>query len=201
MPYEFEFTGATIVGMIYSDGVILAGEKRVAIGNFLLSKAGKKVFKVLDNIGIASAGILADMQAISKILAADIRLYELENKRQASVKTAAKLLANILYIRKYFPFLASTIIGGIDKNGKHLFSLDPIGSLIEDKYVALGSGSELALSVIEGEYNEKMSYEEAKNLAYKAIKLACGRDVLSGDGVDMLIIDSSFTNEIFIPLK
>ncbi len=105
MPYEFEFTGATIVGMIYSDGVILAGEKRVAIGNFLLSKAGKKVFKVLDNIGIASAGILADMQAISKILAADIRLYELENKRQASVKTAAKLLANILYSRKYFPFL------------------------------------------------------------------------------------------------
>jgi proteasome beta subunit len=201
MPYEFEFTGATVVGIIYSTGVILAGEKRVAIGNYLLSKTGKKVFRVLDKIGIASAGILADMQAIAKILAADIKLYELENKRQASVRTSAKLLSNILYSRKYFPFLTSTIIGGIDKEGKHLFSLDPIGSLIEDKYTALGSGSELALSVIEGEYNEKMTYEEAKNLAYKAIKLACGRDVLSGDGVDMLIIDMATTDEIFIPLK
>ncbi len=74
MAEALNFTGATIVGLVYDTGVVLAGEKRVALGNYLLSKTGKKVFKVLDNIGIASAGLLADMQAISKILAAELKL-------------------------------------------------------------------------------------------------------------------------------
>src|SRR5579875_2881740 len=98
-----ELAGATVVGFVYSTGVILAGEKRVALGNYLLSKGGKKVFKITDTIGIASAGILADMQAVSKLFAYDLKMYELENKRQPTVRSA-KLLSNLLYSRKYFPF-------------------------------------------------------------------------------------------------
>ncbi len=196
-----ELAGATVIGMVYSTGVILAGEKRVAVGNYLLSKGGKKVFKILDNIGIASAGILADMQAISKILAYDLKIYELENNRVPTIRSAAKLLSNILYSRRYFPFLASVIVGGRDASGNHIFSLDPIGSLIEDKYVSLGSGSELSLSILESEYSEDLTRDKAIDLAYKAIKIACGRDVLSGDGVDLLVIDERGTEEIFKPLK
>ncbi|MDT7892142.1 MAG: proteasome subunit beta [Thermoproteota archaeon] len=196
-----ELTGATVIGLVYSTGVILAGEKRVAIGNYLLSKGGKKVFKIMDNLGIASAGILADMQAISKIFAYDLKMYELENKRPPTVRSAAKLLSNILYSRKYFPFLASVIVGGIDYTGKHIFSLDPIGSLIEDKYVSLGSGSELSLSILESEYSEDLPKDKAVELAYKSVKIACGRDVLSGDGVDLLVIDEKGTEELFRPLK
>ncbi len=196
-----EVAGATIVGMVYSSGVILAGEKRVALGSYLLSKVGKKVFKITDNLGIASAGILADMQAISKILAYELKMYELENKRAPMIKSAAKLLSNILYSRKYFPFLASVVIGGRDYLGNHIFSLDPIGSLIEDKYVSLGSGSELSMSILEAEYSEDLNKEKAIDLAYKAIKIACGRDVLSGDGVDILVINEKGTEEIFKPLK
>jgi len=196
-----ELTGATVVGLVYSTGVILAGEKRVAIGNYLLSKGGKKVFKIMDNLGIASAGILADMQAISKIFAYDLKMYELENKRSPTIRSAAKLLSNILYSRKYFPFLASVIVGGIDYTGKRIFSLDPIGSLIEDKYVSLGSGSELSLSILESEYSEDLSKDKAVELAYKSIKVACGRDVLSGDGVDLLVIDEKGAEELFRPLK
>jgi len=155
----------------------------------------------LDNIGIASAGLLADMQAISKILAAELKLYELTNKRSPSIKSAAKLLSNILYSRKYFPFLTTIIIGGIDNTGAHLFSLDPVGSLIEDKYVTLGSGAELSLSILEAEYHEKLSKQEAHELAYKSVKIACGRDVMSGDGIDILIIDNQGVEEIFRPLK
>ena len=152
MSESLEFTGATIVGLVYEGGVVLAGEKRVALGNYLLSKAGKKVFKVLDNVGIASAGLLADMQAISKIFAAELRMYELINKRLPSIRSAAKLLSNILYSRKYFPYLTTILVGGIDSSGPHLYSLDPIGSLIEDKYVTLGSGAELSLSILAVSY-------------------------------------------------
>ena len=196
-----ELAGATVVGAVYSSGVILGAEKRVAIGNYLLSKSGKKVFKITDKIGIASAGILADMQVIAKTLTFNLKLYELENKKVPSVRSAAKLLSYILYSHKYFPYIISTVIGGIDNEGKHLYSLDPLGSLIEDKYVTLGSGSELSLSILESEYNEKLNKNEAIELVYKAIKIACGRDVLSGDGVDILVIDENGIEELFKPLK
>lgn len=201
MAEPLNFTGATIVGLIYNEGIVLAGEKRIALGNYLLSKTGKKVFKVLDNLGIASAGLLADMQAISKIFAAELRMYELINKRSPLIRSAAKLLSNILYSRKYFPYFTTIIVGGIDSTGPHLYSLDPLGSLIEDKYVTLGSGAELSLSILESEYNEKLSRQEAYELAYKSIKIACGRDVMSGDGVDLLIIDNKGAEEIFRPIK
>lgn len=196
-----ELAGATVVGIKYLTGVVLAAEKRIALGNYLLSKGGKKVFKITDSIGIASAGVLADMQALSKIFAYNLKMYELENKRPPTVRNAAKLLSNILYSRKYFPFLASIVIGGIDSSGSHIFSLDLIGSLIEDNYVSLGSGSELSMSILESEYSENLSKDKAIELAYKSIKIACGRDVLSGDGVDILAIDNSGTEEIFRPLK
>jgi len=196
-----ELAGATVVGLVYSTGVVLAGEKRVALGNYLLSKGGKKVFKITDNIGIATAGVLADMQAVSKFFAYDLKMYELENKRPPTVRSAAKLLSNLLYSRKYFPFLTSIIMGGIDYTGKHVYSLDPIGSLIEDKYVSLGSGSELSMSILESEYSEDLKKENAIELAFKAVKIACGRDILSGDGVDLLVIDEKGTEELFRALK
>ena len=34
--------GATAVGITYNDGVVFASEKRIAYGNFLVSKSTKK---------------------------------------------------------------------------------------------------------------------------------------------------------------
>ena len=41
---EFVITGATTVGIVCKDGVVLASEKRVSYGFTVLSKAGKKVY-------------------------------------------------------------------------------------------------------------------------------------------------------------
>jgi proteasome beta subunit len=201
MAQQEEITGATVVGLTFNDGVIIAAEKRVTLGPSLMSRGGKKIFKITNKIFIGVAGIIADMQAISKTLSAELKLYELTNKREPSTKAAAKLLSNILYSNKLFPYYTSIIVGGVDATGPHIYVLDPLGSLIEDKYATLGTGAELAISVIEGSYKENMSREEAENLAYKSIKLACERDVLSGDGIDLVVITKNGVEEKFIPIK
>ncbi len=193
--------GATTVGLITKDGVVLASEKRVTYGYSLLSKSGKKVFKITDRIGIACAGLIADMQAISRILAAEVRLYELENERIMPIRSVAKLLSVILYNNRHMPYIAETLVGGVDNEGPHLFVLDPWGSVIEDRYAALGSGAKVAIGIIESEYKDSLSTEEGENLAIKAIKTAVGRDAISGDGIDILVITNSGTRERFIPLK
>ncbi|HIQ10934.1 MAG TPA: proteasome subunit beta, partial [Pyrodictium sp.] len=167
--------------------VILAAERRVSYGGFVVSKSGKKLFKITDRLGLACAGLFADMQNISKMLKANIEYYELVTGRPLSIKAAARLLASILYSNKLFPFLSETIVGGIDfDNTTRLYVMDPLGSLIEDDYAAIGSGAPIAIGVLEANYREDLKFDDAKNLIIKAIKAAIERDAISGDGIDIL---------------
>jgi proteasome beta subunit len=180
--------GATTIGVVCADGVILASEKRVTYGNFVVSKGGKKVFKITDQIGVACAGLVGDMQILAREVEAQANLFSMEVGRLISVRAASKLMANILFNRRYAPLITQTIVGGLDDEGPALYVLDVLGSLIPDKYAAVGSGTEIAVGVLEEEYKEGMSIEDAKALVTRAIKSAISRDAMSGDGVDFLII-------------
>lgn len=187
--------GATTVGIVCKDGVILAAERRVTYGYFVMSKSGKKVFKIADKIGAACAGIVADMQILTREVGAYLNLYSYEREQSVMVHTAAKLMGSMLFERRYFPYLAQTIVGGVDEGGARLFVLDPLGSVIEDKYTAVGSGSEIAMGLLETEFKEGMSIEDGKGLARKAVKAASARDIGSGEGLDMLVITNSGIRE------
>lgn len=191
------YFGATAIGIKVEDGVVLAGDRRLTYGGYIMSRSAKKVFKVTDSIGIAFAGFFADLQALSKILSAEIRFYEVTSSRRMNVRSAAKLLSNILYSRKIVPYLSEAVIGGVDGTGSHLYVLDPIGSLIEDDYAALGSGASIAIGVIESQYRSDLKVEEAKDIALEAVKAAIKRDASSGDGVDLITIRKTGVEEIF----
>lgn len=180
--------GATTIGVVCKDGVILASERRVSYGYFVMSKTGKKVFRITDKIGAACAGLVADMQILTREVSAYLSLYSYERDRMASVRSAAKVMGSLLFERRLFPYLAQTIVGGIDEEGPSLFVLDPLGSVIEDKYASVGSGSEIAVGVLESEFREDMSVEQAREIVKKAVKAAVARDIGSGEGLDMLII-------------
>jgi proteasome beta subunit len=185
---EYYLPGATTVGIVCKDGVILASERRVNYGYFVMSKSGKKVFKIADRIGAACAGIVADMQILTREVAAHLSIYSYEREQHVTVRTAAKLMGNVLFERRYFPFIAQTIVGGVDETGAKLFVLDPIGSVIEDKFTAVGSGAEIAMGLLETEFREGITLDDGKALVRKAIKAASARDIGSGEGIDMLVI-------------
>ena len=180
--------GATTIGVVCQDGVVLASEKRVAYGYLVVSKGGKKVFKITDRIGAACAGLVADMQILAREIEAQANLFGMEVGRPISVRAAAKLMANILFNRRYAPLITQTIVAGLDEEGASLYVLDVLGSLIPDKYAAVGSGTEIAVSVLEESYKEGLSINEAKELVTRAIKSAISRDAMSGDGIDFLVI-------------
>jgi proteasome beta subunit len=180
--------GATTIGVVFHDGVILASEKRVAYGSLVVSKTMKKVFKITDQIGVACAGLAGDMQILAHEVEAQANLYDMDVGRKIPVRAAAKLMANILFNRRYAPLITQTIVGGLDDEGASLFVLDVLGSLIPDKYAAVGSGTEIAIGILEEGYKEGMRLKEAKELVTRAIKSAISRDVMSGDGIDFLII-------------
>ena len=100
----------------------------------------------------------------------------------------------IMFERRYFPLLTQVIVGGYDDKPR-IYTLDPLGSLLPDEYAAVGSGAEMALGILDGQYNSQMSEDDAKKLAIKSIKAAIQRDASSGDGIDILTISNRGKNE------
>jgi proteasome beta subunit len=193
--------GATTVGVKCKEGIVLASEKRVSYGFMVTSRSAKKVFKVTDRMAIACAGLIGDMQAIARTLAAEANLYELSYNRGISIRSAAKLLANILFSQRYMPLYSETLLGGIDLEGSHLFVLDPLGSIIEDDYAAIGSGAAIAIAILEDGYSRVSGLKAAEDLAVRAVKAAIERDALSGDGVDVLTVSERGVEERFTSLR
>jgi len=187
--------GATTVGVVCAGGVILASEKRVTYGHLVMSKGGKKVFKLTNQIGAAYAGLVGDMQVLTREVEAQANLFSMEVGRRISVRATAKLMSNILFNRRYAPLITQTIVGGLDDEGPSLYVLDVLGSLIPDKYAAVGSGTEIAMGVLEESYKEGLTVEEAKALVIRAVKSAISRDAMSGDGIDFMIITKQGVTE------
>lgn len=187
--------GATTIGVVCDEGVILASEKRVSYGYMVMSRTGKKVFKIADHIGAACAGLVSDMQILIREVEAYTKLFRLDVNRPIPVKSAAKVMSNLLFGRRLFPLITQTIVGGMDDEGPSIYVLDVLGSVIPDKYAAVGSGSEIAYGLLEQGYKEGMTIKEAKDLVTRAIKSAVSRDIMSGDGIDFITITKEGATE------
>jgi len=186
--------GATAVGITYDGGLVLASEKRIAFGNFLVSKTTKKTFEITPKVGATCAGLVADMQILSLQIAALAKIRKMELKRDVPPNSVAKMMSNMMYERRYFPLLTQVIVGGIvDK--PVLYTLDPLGSVLPDEYAAVGTGAEMALGVLDPQFKQNMTEDEAVDLAKKAVRSASLRDSASGDGLDIMVISKDGIKE------
>ena len=180
--------GTTTVGVVCTDGVILSSDTRVTMGYFVAHKKGKKIYQIDDHIGMTISGSVADAQRVVEILKVNAKLYKLNNGRPIPIKAASRLVANLLFSARLAPLIAQILVGGVDSTGPHVFSLDPFGSLVEEKCVATGSGSPIAYGVLEDKYKEGATIEEILPVVVRAVDSAMKRDIASGDSFDIATI-------------
>jgi len=188
--------GTTTVGIIAKDAVVIAAEQKSTLGYMVDSKEAQKIYKLDDHIGLTIAGSVGDALAMIRLLKAQFKLYKLE-RGPITLKAAATLLSNILHGSKYFPYINQFILAGYDTR-PGLYSFDPLGGFdVKDKYYSTGSGSPFAYGVLEAEFKENMSNEEAISLIIKAIKAAIERDIGSGGKkIQVAVIDKNGFKEL-----
>jgi proteasome beta subunit len=194
-------TGTTTIGITCKDGIVLAADKRASAGYFVASKDMKKIHNITDSMAVTMAGLVSDAQLITKLIQAELRLKRMRTKESASVKEAANLLAGILYqnIRKMsmVPGIVGFLLGGNDSDGNHLYELGVDGSLTPIKdFCSTGSGSMLAYGVLESTYNPNLNVKEGIELATKAINTAINRDLATGDGLDIFVINEKGSHQV-----
>ena len=186
--------GATAVGVTFNDGVVFASERRIAYGNFVVSKTTKKTFVITPHVGAACAGLVADMQILSLQIAALAKIRRMEIKRDVPPNTVAKMMSNMMYERRFFPLLTQVIVGGLV--GKPtIYTLDPLGSVLPDDYAAVGTGAEMALGVLDPQFKKDLTETQAVELAVKSVRAASMRDSASGDNIDVLVMNKDGAKE------
>jgi len=196
IPNQLALKGTTTVGVVCKDGVILASDTRVTMGYFVAHRKGKKVYKIDDHLAMTISGNVADAQKTVDILKANAQLYRLNTVRPMPVSSAARLIANLLFSSRYAPLIAQVLVGGMDTTGSHVFSIDPFGSITEEKCVATGSGSPVAYGVLEDKYKQDTAIKDMLGVVVRAVDSAMRRNAATGDSFDVSIIDKKGYREL-----
>ncbi len=180
--------GTTTIGLAASEGVVLVSDKRATMGTLIAHKVVNKSFIIDKHVAATVAGSVGDAQALIRWMRSEARLYRMRKGEEISIGALSNLMANVLFSQRYYPYIVQLVIGGVDKTGSKVFSLDPLGSSIEDKVVSTGSGSPYAYGVLEDAYREDMDVEETVRIGIRAMKAALQRDAMTGNGIDVIRI-------------
>ncbi|MCK9565640.1 MAG: archaeal proteasome endopeptidase complex subunit beta [Methanothrix sp.] len=187
------FKGTTTVGVLCDGGGVLASESRATMGSFIASSSAKKIYQVDDLVGLTTAGAVGDAQSLVRMVQVEARLYKMQRGEGMTVKAVTSMLANILSSRRYYPFMVQLVMGGVDRYGPKIYSLDALGGQIEEReVVSTGSGSPIAYGVLESMYKPGISIEDGTVLAARAIHNAMKRDSASGDKIELVRITDKY---------
>ena len=175
-------TGTTTIGIATENGVIVATDRRASLGGrFVSNKNVQKVEQIHPTAALTLVGSVGGAQSFIRSLRAEVNLYETRRGEDISMSALATLAGNFA---RGGPFFAiNPILGGVDDEGSHVFSIDPAGGVMEDDYTVTGSGLMVAYGTLESQYEDDLSMEEAKTLAADAVSSAAERDTGSGNGL------------------
>jgi proteasome beta subunit len=175
-------TGTTTIGIATEEGVVVATDKRASLGGrFVSNKNVQKVEQIHPTAALTLVGSVGGAQSFIRTLRAEANLYEARRGKDMSIQALATLAGNFA---RGGPFLAiNPILGGVDDEGSHVYSIDPAGGVMEDDYTVTGSGLTVAYGTLEDRYETEMSLEEAQRVAGAGVTAAAERDTGSGNGI------------------
>ncbi len=182
---SFVKTGTTILGIVCKDGVVMAADRRVSLGeSLIIGKNFRKVFPLNDYLVYSGCGSATEMQKVSKILTAELKLKELRSRSRPTVRQSASLLSNVQVRASAF------LLAGVDENGNTSLYEITGGLLneVEDYSASVGSGMPFALGYLERSWKPGITVKEGIELAIESLKSSTQRDSGSGNGMDIFTI-------------
>ncbi|PON35862.1 Proteasome B-type subunit [Trema orientale] len=211
----YDNNGGSCVAIAGADYCVVAADTRMSTGYSILTRDYSKICKLADKCFLASSGFQADVRALQKNLAARHLSYQHQHNKQMSCPAMAQLLSNTLYYKRFFPYYAFNVLGGLDSEGKGcVFTYDAVGSYEKVGYSAQGSGSTLIMPVLDKRLQSPsplllppqdavtpLSEEEAIDLVKTVFVAATERDIHTGDSVEIVVLNADGIRREHVELR
>merc|ERR1712232_1272498 len=175
--------GSTAIGVRVKNGVILVTEKR--INSPLLEPSSiEKILEIDDHMGCAMSGLTSDARTLVDHARVEAQAHWFTYNERMPVESCVNSVADMALDfsdsdkdRKRVmsrPFGVALLVGGWDPvDGPVLFNTDPSGTFTKYMAASIGSAQEGATSMLQEQYNQDMTLQEAETLA-----LTCLRQVM-----------------------
>lgn len=180
------------------DFAVIGADTRLSSGYTIHTRDQRKLFKLSDNCVLSSTGCWSDIQAMTSLITARMQMYKHQHQRTMSANAIAQMVSILMYNRRFFPYYTSTIIAGLDVDGKgKVYSYDPIGNCEETTFRAGGSAGALLQPVLDNHVGfknqlnaegKKVSLEQAIALVKDSFISAAERDIYTGDSILFSVI-------------
>lgn len=222
--------GGSTLAIAGADFTVMAGDTRLTSGYSINSRHHPKLFKIGGTTAdqkdatlvLSVVGFAADGEALKERLDVICKMYRFRHGKPMSAKACAQRLSTILYQKRFFPYYAYAILGGLDEEGKGaVYSYDPVGSYEREQCRAGGAAASLIMPFLDNQVNFKNQYipdsgeghalqererrplarEEVEILVKDAFDGAVERHIEVGDGLQMMVITKDGIEEVFLPLK
>jgi 20S proteasome subunit beta 6 len=214
-PYErgfspYEFNGGTTVAISGDDWAIVAGDSRLSSGYEILSRKVCKLHPITDHCVLGSAGCKTDVDQLRSVLDINMKIYSHNHRKPMATPSVAQMLGNTLYYKRFFPYYAFNVLGGIDAQGKGaVYSYDAIGSFERTTYSATGSGQAYIIPLLDNVIGHKnrldpqrtLEKEEVVEIIKDAFVTAGERDIYTGDSLDIMVITKDGIQKSTFALK
>lgn len=130
--------------------------------------------------------------------------------QKITAPSAAQLIGNLLYYKRFFPWYTFNVVAGLDAEGKGaVWGYDAVGSFERTPYVCTGSGSALVTSLLDNQVafktqpsnKRELSLEEVVDIVKDALSCAGERDIYTGDKADVWIVTKAGIRKEELRLK
>ncbi|KAH7099174.1 proteasome subunit [Auriculariales sp. MPI-PUGE-AT-0066] len=190
--------GGTVLAIAGEDFAVVASDTRQTEGYSIQTRYAPKVFRLNDKAVITLNGMQADCSQFVKRLKQRLEWYRHAHSREIPLQSLARLIQTMLYGKRFFPYYASVILGGIDEEGKGaVYSFDMVGSYEREKCRAAGAASALVQPLLDnqvyfknqqGDHPAHLPLPHILALVTDSFTGATERHIEVGDGLEMYVV-------------
>ncbi|ORX47775.1 proteasome subunit alpha type-4 [Hesseltinella vesiculosa] len=181
------------LGVLATDGIVLAAEKKVTSKLLEQNTSSEKIYKLNDNVICGVAGITADANILINWTRASAQRYLFSYNEEIPVEQLVQRLCDLKQGYTQYgglrPFGVSFIFAGYDEHyGFQLYHSDPSGNYSGWNATCIGANNSSAQSILKQDYKDTMNLEEAKALAIKVLSKTMDSTSLTSEKLEFATI-------------
>ncbi len=176
----------TVLALTWSDGVLMAGDRRATAGNVIAHRRVRKVYPADEHSAVAISGTAGMAVELIKLFQTELEHYEKIEGARLSLEGKANYLARMVRGNLALAFQGLVVIplfcGYDEASGTgRLFSFDVVGGRYDElNYATTGSGGAEAKSFLKSAWRPDLTKDEALTIAVEALVAAAEEDAATG---------------------